>query len=66
MAELTINDLEGPAKQLAEELVRVLLSDEPTGAEPLTAILEYALRALVANNIRPVFVPGEEPTWNAG
>jgi hypothetical protein len=54
MNDLTIPDLKGPSKQLAEELVRVLLADEPTGKEPLAGILEYALRALATNDVRPV------------
>ena len=66
MNDLTIADLKGPSKQLAEELVRVLLGDEPTGEEPLAGILEYALRALVTNNIHPVLVPGQEVRWTSG
>jgi hypothetical protein len=66
MNNLTIADLKGPSKQLAEELVRVLLADEPTGEEPLAGILEYALRALVTNNIHPVLVPGQEVRWTSG
>jgi hypothetical protein len=66
MRELTIADLDGPSKSVAEELVRVLLSAEPTGEEPLLGVLEYALQALVTNNIRPVLVPGEEPSWVVG
>lgn len=66
MNDLTIADLKGPSKQLAEELVRVLLADEPTGEEPLAGILEYALRALVTNNIHPVLVPGQEVRWTSG
>ena len=63
MSELRIADLGGPSKALAEELVRILLSAELTGEEPLMAVLEYALRALVTTNIRPALVPGEEPSW---
>ena len=66
MGDLTIADLNGPSKPLAEELVRVLLAGEPTGEEPLAGILEYALRALVTNNIRPVLVPGQEVRWTSG
>lgn len=66
MNDLTIADLKGPSKQLAEELVRVLLADEPTGEEPLAGILEYALRVLVTNNIHPVLVPGQEVRWTSG
>lgn len=66
MRELTIADLDGPSKGLAEQLVRVLLAHEPSGEEPLMGVLEYALRALVTNNIRPVLVPGEEPSWVVG
>ena len=51
---------------LAEELVRVLLADEPTGEEPLAGILEYALQALVTNNVHPVLVPGQEVRWTSG
>ena len=65
MSDLTIADLTGPSKQLAEELVRVLLADEPTGQEPLMGILEYALRALVTNNVHPVLVPGQEVRWTS-
>jgi hypothetical protein len=64
MGDLTIADLHGPAKHLAEELARVLL-DEPTGQEPLAGILEYALRALITNNVHPVFVPGQEVHWTS-
>ncbi|HLJ01909.1 MAG TPA: hypothetical protein VKT31_00635 [Solirubrobacteraceae bacterium] len=63
MAELTIPGSRGPDQHLAQELVRVLLADEPTGEEPLMAILEYALRALLT---RPVLAPGQEPTWTVG
>jgi hypothetical protein len=66
MNDLTIADLKGRSKQLADELVRVLLADEPTGEEPLAGILEYALRALVTNNVRPVLVPGQEVRWTSG
>jgi hypothetical protein len=66
MSDLTIADLTGPSKQLAEELVRVLLADEPTGQEPLMGILEYALQALVTNNVHPVLVPGQEVRWTSG
>ena len=66
MNDLTIADLKGPSKQLAEELVRVLLADEPTGEEPLAGVLEYALRALVTSNVRPVLVPGQEVRWTSG
>jgi hypothetical protein len=65
MSDLTIADLEGPSKRLAEELVRVLLGGEPTGQEPLAGILEYALRALVTNNVRPVLVSGQEVRWTS-
>ena len=51
MNDLTIAALKGPSRQLAEELVRVLLADEPTGEESLAGILEYALQALVTNNV---------------
>ena len=50
MNDLTIADLKGPSRQIAEELVRVLLADEPTGEEPLADILEYAQQAFVTNN----------------
>jgi hypothetical protein len=66
MNDLTIADLKGRSKQLADELVRVLLADEPTGEEPLAGILEYALRALVTNNVRLVLVPGQEVRWTSG
>ena len=66
MADLTISDLDPASRQLAEELVRVLLAEEPTGEEPLLGILEYALSALVTNNIRVVVAPGEEPSWIVG
>jgi hypothetical protein len=35
MSDLTIADLKDPSRQLAEELVRVLLASDPTGEEPL-------------------------------
>jgi hypothetical protein len=66
MNDLTIADLKGPSKQLAEDLVRVLLADEPTGEEPLAGILEYALRALVTNDVHPVFEAGQEVCWISG
>jgi hypothetical protein len=66
MSDLTIADLKDPSRQLAEELVRVLLASDPTGGEPLAGILEYALRALVTNGIRPVLVPGQEVRWASG
>ena len=43
-----------------------LLADEPTGQEPLMGILEYALRALVTNNVHPVLVPGQEVRSTSG
>jgi hypothetical protein len=66
MPDLTIADLDAASRRLAEELVRVLLAEEPTGEEPIEAILEYALRALVTNNIRLVAASGEEPRWTVG
>lgn len=53
MGDLTIADLKGPPGQPAEELVRVL----PAGGEPLAGVLEYAPRAPVTSNVRPVLVP---------
>ena len=66
VSDLTIADLKGPSRQLAEELVRVVLADEPTGGEPLAGVLEYVLRALVTNDVRPVLVPGQEVRWTPG
>jgi hypothetical protein len=66
MNDLKIADLKGPSRQLAEELVRVLLAGEPTGEEPLAGILQYALQALVTNNVHPVLVPGQEVRWTSG
>jgi hypothetical protein len=63
---LTVADLAEPKRASVEELVRVLLTNEPTGEEPLMAVLEYALRALTTNRIVPVLVAAQEPHWVEG
>lgn len=63
---LTIDDLEPAEGAFARDLVRLLLDAEPTGEEPLLAVLEYSLRALSGNGIRPVFDGDSEPRWVVG
>ena len=41
--------------------MRVLLADEATGEEPLANVLEYAPRAPVTSNVRPVLVRAGSP-----
>lgn len=63
MGDLTVGDLGGVERVLAEDLVRLLLDAEPTGEEPLSGILEYAIEALTVSAVVPVIVPGKQVTW---
>jgi hypothetical protein len=46
MKVTTLNDLEPAARHPAEQLIRLLTAQEPTGEEPLMAIFELALERL--------------------
>jgi hypothetical protein len=62
MKVTTLNDLEPAARHPAEQLIRLLTVQEPTGEEPLMAIFELALERLsnVKKNgmVHNVLIPG--------